>query len=441
MQQSLTSGKPYRQIIRFALPLLMGNLFQQLYNMADTFIISRTLGVDAFAGVSCTTGLANLIIGFASGMTAGLAIPLAQSFGARQEKEVKCHYVHNLIISIVTGLVLTAVSVSLTPKLLTILRTPSDIFGYAREYLYVIFAGIIATILYNFFANTLRALGDSRSPLQYLLIACGINIVLDYVLIVYTPLGVKGAALATVLSQAISVVLCALKIVRSVPVLSLKQYSWHGSLAVVKHNLAMGIPMAFQSSIISLGVILIQFATNGMGTTAIASYSVAQKIDGVAVEPLRSLGLTMSTYAAQNYGARQPQRILQGVRQCVWMSIVLSVFLGLLMTVGGRFLASLFVGTEQQPILDLAHQFLVIHGALYSILALLFVFRYTLQGLGNAVIPTVAGLMELAMRVLAAFILVPKLEFMGACIETPLSWLGALIPVIIAWCAAVRKLR
>ncbi len=192
MQQSLTSGKPYRQIIRFALPLLMGNLFQQLYNMADTFIISRTLGVDAFAGVSCTTGLANLIIGFASGMTAGLAIPLAQSFGARQEKEVKCHYAHNLIISIVTGLVLTAVSVSLTPKLLTILRTPSDIFGYAREYLYVIFAGIIATILYNFFANTLRALGDSRSPLQYLLIACGINIVLDYVLIVYTPLGGKA---------------------------------------------------------------------------------------------------------------------------------------------------------------------------------------------------------------------------------------------------------
>ncbi len=183
----------------------------------------------------------------------------------------------------------------------------------------------------------------------------------------------------------------------------------------------MGIPMAFQSSIISLGVILIQFATNGMGTTAIASYSVAQKIDGVAVEPLRSLGLTMSTYAAQNYGARQPQRILQGVRQCVWMSIVLSVFLGLLMTADGRFLASLFVGTERQPILDLAHQFLMIHGALYSILALLFVFRYTLQGLGNAVIPTVAGLMELAMRALAAFILVPKLEFMGACIETPLS--------------------
>lgn len=291
--QTLTEGKPYRQIIRFAVPLLLGNLFQQFYNMADAFIISRCLGVSAFAGVSCTSGISNLIIGFAQGMTAGL----------------------------------------------------------------------FASMLFNLFANTLRVLGDSKSPLHYLLLASGINIVLDY--------------------------------------------------------------------------LLIQFATNSMGTVAIASYAVAKKIDTIAVEPLRSLG----TYTAQNYGAGKYDRILDGVRQCVLISIGMSAALGLIMFFGRRFLASLFIGTGEPEILDLAHTFLIVHGVLYIILALLFDYRYTLQELGDAKNPTIAGLMELAMRTFSAFILVPRMGFFGASIETPLSWLGVLIPVAFVYSIASRKIR
>lgn len=441
MEQTMTTGKPYEQIIRFAIPLLLGNLFQQFYNMVDAFIISRSLGMEAFAGVSCTSGLSNLIIGFASGMTAGLAIPLAQSFGAGDEKQVKAHYVHNLAICLCTSILLTVFSLLAAASLFGILRTPKEIFSYAHSYLQVLFTGILASMLYNFFANTLRALGDSKSPLKYLLIASGINIVLDFALIRGTPLGVRGAALATVISQAVSVILCAIKVVRSVKVLSLKGFHGHFQKDIVKGNLAMGIPMAFQSSIISLGVIMIQFATNGMGTIAIASYAVSQKIDGVAVEPLRSLGITMSTYTAQNYGAQKYNRILRGVKQCVIMSLLMSVVLGIVMCFGGRGFASLFVGTEEPEILELSHMFLTIHGVLYMILALLFDYRYTLQGLGNAVIPTVAGLMELAMRAFSAFVLVPRLEFVGASIETPMSWLGALIPVAAAWFLASRRIR
>lgn len=254
-------------------------------------------------------------------------------------------------------------------------------------------------------------------------------------------MGVRGAALATVISQAVSVMLCLLKIIRNVEVLSLK--GCHGPFdpGILRENLALGVPMAFQTSIISLGVILIQFATNGMGTVAIASYAVAKKIDTIAVEPLRSLGITMTTYTAQNYGAGKYDRILDGVRQCVLIPVVMSAALGLIMFFGGRFLASLFIGTREPEILDLAHTFLIIHGVLYVILALLFDYRYTLQGLGDARIPTIAGLMELAMRTFSAFVLVPRMGFFGASIEPPLSWLGALLPVIFAYYIASRRIR
>ena len=438
--QSLTSGKPYRQIIRFAVPLFLGNLFQQFYNMADAFLVSRFLGIDAFAGVSCTGGLTNLIVGFASGMTAGLSIPLAQSYGAKEFWRVKEHYIHNLLISLATAVILTVFGLGTGDALLHILRTPADIFSYASSYVQVIFGGILVSILYNFFANTLRALGDSRSPLNYLLIASGANILLDILLIRFTSLGVRGAALATVLSQTISVILCALKIARSAQVLSLKEFRFHLSGKLICGNLRMGVPMAFQASVISLGVIFVQSATNAMGTAAIAAYHAAQKIDGVGVEPLRSLGMSMSTYTAQNYGAKKYDRILLGMRQCVLLSFLLSVLLGTVLCLGGRSLAVIFVGSGKAEILDMAHMFLCIHGVLYFILALLFDFRFALQGLGNAMIPTIAGLMELVMHAYSAFVLVPKLEFLGASIETPLSWLGALIPPLVAWLIVRRKL-
>lgn len=439
--QLLTEGKPYQRIIRFTIPILIGSLFQQFYNMADAFIISRTLGVDAFAGVSSTGGITFLILGFAQGMTAGLAIPISQSWGAQERDGVKTQYMHNIVISLLTSILLTAVSLLCAEWFLQILQTPADIYEYAIEYLRVIFIGIFTSMMYNFFANTLRALGDSRSPLYFLFIASGLNIILDVVFIQFTPLGVSGAAWATVISQGVSALLCLILILKRVPVLSLKGYKGGIQRGRILQSLRLGLPMAFQSSIIALGVIAMQFATNRMGTIAVAAYAVGSKIDGIAVEPLRSLGMTMTTYTAQNYGAQKYGRIRQGVRQSIVIAAILSAVLGLLMFFGGRLFTILFIGAQDTAILDKSHMFLIIHGALYMILALLFIFRFTLQGLGNAVIPTIAGIMELLMRLLAAFILVPYFEFNGAAFATPLSWLGAMLPVMIAYVHAAGKLK
>lgn len=440
-QQLLTEGKPYQKIIWFTIPILIGSLFQQLYNMADALIVSRTLGVEAFAGVSSTGSITFLILGFAQGLTSGLAIQISQSFGAGDTQAVKRHYVHNLVISVSVVAVLTVCSLWGADWLLRIMQTPADILGYARSYIRVIFGGMVTSMFYNFFANTLRALGDSKSPLYFLFVASGLNIVLDLVLILFTPLGVAGAAWATVISQGVSALLCLVLILKKVEILSLKGYHEKLQMSVILQNLKLGLPMAFQSSIIALGTIFMTYATNRMGSMAVAAYAAGNKIDGIAVEPLRSLGMTMITYTAQNYGAAKYKRILQGVRQSILISAILSVALGLIMFFFGHGLAYIFLGSHDEQILSRTALMLLVHGVCYMILALLFIFRFTVQGLGQTLMPTLAGFMELVMRTVAAFLLVPKLEFLGAAIATPLSWLGAIVPVAVAYILAAKKLR
>lgn len=440
-QQLLTEGRPYRKIIGFTLPILIGSLFQQLYNMADSLIVSRALGVQAFAGVSSTGSITFLILGFAQGLTAGLAVQISQSVGAGDAQAVKRHYAHNLVISTAVTALLTAFSLLGTDWLLNIMRTPADILDYARSYIRIIFGGMTASMFYNFFSNTLRALGDSKSPLYFLFAASGLNVVLDIVFILFTPLGVAGAAWATVISQGVSAVLCLILILKKVEVLSLKGYREPLQLSVLLQNLRLGLPMAFQSSIIALGTIFMTYATNRMGSMAVAAYAAGNKIDGIAVEPLRSLGMTMLTYTGQNYGAKKYGRILQGVRQSILIAAVLSLVLGLTMALGGRNLAYIFLGTHDREVLGQTALMLLVHGVCYMILGLLFLFRFTVQGLGQTLLPTLAGMMELVMRTIAAFFLVPKLEFLGAAVATPLSWLGALIPVAAAYFFAAGKLR
>lgn len=441
INNSLVEGKPYKKIIRFAIPLLIGNLFQQFYNMTDSFIISRTLGMNAFAGVSSTSGIIFLIIGFAQGLTVGLSILISQSFGANDQENVRKNYIHNMIISIVIAVILTIISFTSIKWILNTMKTPNDIWLYAHDYLQIMFASIITSMMFNFFSNSIKALGDSKTPLIYLFIASIINIILDILLINILNLGVKGAAYATVIAQVISAVLCALTIKNKYTIFSRKKESMKLESKIFISNLKIGLPIAFQSSIIALGVIIVQFATNNMGTIAVASYAVAGKIDGIAVEPLRSFGMSMTTFTAQNYGAKKYKRIIDGVHQCIFITILLSVVLGLIMYQNGRYITALFIGFEQNEVLTLSHTFLTIHGFLYILLALLFIFRYVLQGLGKSIVPTIAGIMELIMRFLSAIFLIPHFGFIGASIATPFSWLGALIPVFIAYNYYAKRLK
>ncbi|MCM1135571.1 MAG: MATE family efflux transporter [Clostridium sp.] len=441
VQNDLTVGCPWKGILWFMFPLFLGNLFQQFYNMADAFIVSRGLGVEAFAAVSCTNQFSFLVIGFAGGLTSGLSIVLAQSFGAKDYQRLKTEYFHNILISIAAVLILTAIGLAAVEPVLRLLDTPMDIFPHSVGYLRVIFAGIVCPVFYNFYANTLRALGDSRSPFYYLLLASGLNILLDIAFVYFTAMGVQGAALATVLSQGVSVLLCMIRVVRRIPVLSTKGFKPVLDLKMMLRNLSLGIPMAFQNCLISLGTMAVQSSINGMGTNSIAAYAAACKLDGIAVEPLRSLGMALATFTGQNKGAGKHGRILDGVRQAAWISIGMAVLLGILMCSSGRYLAMIFVGGNEKEIIDLAQIFLTLHGIMYIILALLFVFRFALQGLGYTLIPTAAGFMELVMRVTAAFWIIPQFGFYGASLETQLSWLGALLPSLIAWMIVRSRLK
>lgn len=441
MKKDMTEGNPVKLIIGFMIPLLIGNLFQQFYNMADAFIVSRTVGVTAFSAIGSTLSLQFLILGLAIGITAGLAVITAQRFGRKDEAGLRRNLATSLIISIVVAAVLTLVTTTFTEEILTLMRTPEETYAYAYDYLNVLFRGIGAVILFNYLANLLRAIGDSKTPLYFLIITSVLNIVLDYVFILGFDMGIQGAALATVTSQITSSVLCLLYIWKKVPILRIYKDDWTFSASEFKEHLRIGLPYGFQYSIIAIGSVAITVTLNQLGATAVASYTAAQKIDAVAVLPLQSFGVTMSTYAAQNYGARKLNRVWYGVNQAVKMSIVYSIVIGLLLLLFGRNLATLFVGADAPAeVLRMVQLYFLTNVSFYSILAVLFIYRHTLQGLGNSLAPTVAGIGELIARIGAASFLSIPLGFLGATISNPLAWFAAFVPLVLAYRSTKRTL-
>ncbi|GHV85739.1 MATE family efflux transporter [Spirochaetia bacterium] len=439
MTKNLTVGSPALLIVSFTIPLLIGNLFQQFYNMADTFIVGRTIGVSALAAVGCTGSLMFLILGFVMGFSSGTSIITAQRFGASDNAGVRRSFAVSIVLNALMALVLMAISVPSTRFLLSLIRTPAEIIDGAYDYIIVIFWGIPAVVLFNLLSNVMRAVGDSRTPLVFLVIACVINIILDYVLILVFHMGTAGAAYATVIAQLVSALLCVLYIVKKLPLLTIKKEDWRFEKGELWVHLKVAFPMGFQLSIIAIGVVIIQFALNGLGTTAVAAFTAAQKIDMVATLPMSSFGVTMTTYTAQNYGARKYGRIKSGCLQCSLISGAFSIFMGLLFVFTGRSFAALFIGADTAAV-DLAQVYLVINGSCYVILAVLFIFRQTLQGLGDSVVPTVAGIMELVMRSFAALFLSAPFGFAGICFASPLAWLGSCVPLVIAFGFTIRKL-
>lgn len=436
----MTQGNPAKLILLFTLPLLVGNLFQQLYSMADTLIVGRTIGVNALASVGCTGSLSFLIIGFAQGLTSGLSIITAQRFGAGDAQGVRKSAAVSALVSAVIAVILTLASTLFARPLLQMMRTPPEIIEDAYRYIVIIFWGIAASILFNLLSNIIRALGDSRTPLVFLIIACVINIVLDFVLILAFKMGVAGAAVATVVAQLVSGALCVVYIVRKLPILHMRREDFHPAREDLMEHLRVGLPMGFQSSIIAIGALILQSALNGLGATAVGAYTAAQKIDQIATQPMMSFGVTMSTYAAQNYGANDIARIRRGVRQCIMMSVGFSVFMSVVNITLGHFLVGLFVGDADPMVTELAQTYLTVNGAAYFVLALLFIFRYTLQGLGKSFIPTFAGIMELCMRTAAALLLSVVWGFAGVCMANPAAWLGACVPLGVSYFRTIRRL-
>lgn len=446
MNRDLTSGSPLKLIILFTIPLLIGNVFQQLYNTADTLIVGRTIGLNALAAVGATTALVFFVIGFAQGLTAGFSIITAQKFGASDKEGVRRSVAASAILCFFINIALTAISVLTVPFLLDAVHTPQDLADNAYKYIVIIFWGTGAAILFNMLSNLMRAIGNSKVPLYFLIIASLVNIILDYLFILNFDMGVSGAAWATVISQIVPSIMCFEYIRRKVPELQARGNDWKVSASELWAHIRLGIPMGFQMSIIAIGIVIVQRALNELGSLAVGAYTVAQRIDVLAVQCILSFGITMATYTAHNYGARKIKRINQGVIQGSLASIIFSILCAILIFFSADFIIKSFIGEkftspeEIEETVRLAKLYLKINCPMYFMLSLLIIFRSTLQGLGNSIIPTIAGAIELIMRAAAAILLSGCLGFAGISASNPIAWTGAFIPIIIVYIFLLKTL-
>lgn len=440
MATSLTTGRPWRVILSFSIPLLLGNVVQQMYQFADAVVVGRHLGVQSLAAVGATGSLLFLLIGFAWGLTSGFAIPIAQAFGAGDGAAVRRSVATGVILTGATSVVLTVVAPLIAAPLLDLLQTPAELMPEATTFTQISFIGASATMFFNYLSAIIRAIGDSRTPLIFLTVSCVLNVALVVLMVGPLDWGVGGAALATVIAQAVSVVLCLEFVRRRLPMLHLRRADWRVSRDDVREHLRLGLPMGFQASIIAIGTLTVQVALNTLGSDAVAAYTTASRVDGLAVAFLSSLGLASSMYAAQNLGGRRPDRIRRGVIEGTWMAVITGALLGALIIAFGTSMVRLFVGEGSDEVVRLAHLMLVINGCGYWALGVLFVLRGALQGLGHTLIPTVTGVIELVMRVGAAVVLGALIGFEGVALSNPLAWLGAITLLVPAYVRAHRSL-
>ena len=444
MTKNLTEGDPARLIFFFALPLVAGNMMQQLYAFIDTLIVGRFLGVNALAAVGCTGSLMFLTLGFIMGFCTGVTIYTGQRFGAGDAQGVRRSVAACVVLGILAVLTLTAIILPLTRSLLLLMETPAEIIDGAQDFISIVFAGLTIFLVLYLQNCLIRSLGDSTTPTIFLAVTLAINVALEPVAILVLGWGIPGAALATVFSQAIGAVLFFVYIWRRVPALHTRWTDWKPDRVVLMAHLRMGLPMAFQASVIAFGAIILQVALNNLGAIPVAAYAATQKIDAVAVMPMLSFGYAMAAYTAQNYGAQKYERIRMGVRACLKMSMAFAVGIGALLIAFGSHVLALFVGADAagaEEVIAYGETFLLVNGSTYVILALLLVYRNVLQGLGQSVIPTIAGAMELLMRAAAAIFLCTYLGFFGACLANPLAWIGAAVPVVLAYLWTEKILR
>jgi putative MATE family efflux protein len=438
MPKVLTAGRPWRVILTFAVPLLVGNVVQQLYQVVDAIVVGRVLGVDALAAVGATGSLLFLLLGFAWGLTSGFAIPTAQAFGAGDAAAVRRSVAAGTVLTAVTSVLLTLLAPLLAAPALRLLRTPEELVPQATTFAVVSFLGASTVMSFNYLAAIIRAIGDSRTPLVFLTLSCVLNVGLVVAFVPGLGLGVGGAALATVVSQAVSVALCLAYVRRSVPVLHVHRDDWRVTRDDLARHLRLGLPMGFQASIIAIGALAVQVRLNNLGAVAVAAYTTAARVDGLAVALLASLGIAVSTFVAQNHGAGRPDRIRLGVVQAAWMSVAGALLLGAVLITAGSAIVALFVGPGEERVVTMASHLLHVNGALYGVLGVLFVLRGALQGLGHTFVPTATGAIELVMRVGAAIVLGAAYGFSGVVWGNPLAWVGAVVVLVPAYVRAHR---
>lgn len=422
----LTTGHPLKQILIFSIPLVFGTIFQQLYSFADTVIVGRCLGTDALAAVGATSSLHFLILGFVQGACVGFGIPVAQSYGAKDRDEM-CRYLWNgTWICLLISLFLSLGSVLLTDTLLAIMNTPEEIFFMARAYIVILFAGIPASVLYNYSASVMRAMGDSRHPFYFLLFSSVLNVILDYVLIAFFHMGVSGAAAATVFSQFVSGALNVWWMFRRMDMIQGKKSQMKPSLPHIKRLCVVGLPMGFEYSVSAIGAVILQNSINTLGSGAVAAQTAGEKIRQMFTLPMESVGMAIATYAGQNFGAGKLKRIRQGIKQGMVIQLVYCVVIWAVLLGMNGLLVQIVLGEAQPEISAEAGRYLFIVSCLFIFHGSLMVFRNTLQGMGYSFHAIISGVWELAGRSLGGWLAVHGAGFTAVCLANPLAWIFAL---------------
>lgn len=439
MMMDMTKGKPWRLILLFSVPLLIGNIFQQLYSMVDTIIVGRFVSVEALAAVGSTGAMSFLIIGFVMGITSGFSVITAQRFGANDEAGVRRSVATSIVLCVLFTIVLTIIAMLGAKPMLTLMNTPENIMNDALTYILIIYAGVGATMFYNMISGILRALGDSRTPLYFLIVSSVLNVGLDLLCIVTFQMGAAGAAYATVISQLVAAILCTMYTKRKYPILTLTKQDFRLDWMFTCSHLNLGLPMAFQFSVTAVGIMILQAALNVFGSTVIAAYTAASKVEMLVTQPFATLGVTMATYCGQNRGANDWHRIRTGVKSCIWMGLASCLIASAINIFMGHAFTSLFVSGESLEVYEYSQLYLTTIAIFYPALCILYIFRNALQGMGESFVPMMGGVAEFIARLLVCMILPAMIGYFGVCLASPMAWLAADLPLLWKYYTFMKK--
>ena len=439
MTNDMTKGSPIKLIIQFMIPMCLGNIFQQFYNIADSIIAGQFLGVDAMAAIGSTGSLIFLVTGWLNGLTSGFSVWVAQWFGARKTDRMRHFIAMSIYICVAFVVVMTVGLLAANEPILRLMNAPENLLDDISSYMVIIYAGLVVTCAYNALAAVLRALGDSKSPLYFLIVSAVINVVLDIAFIVIFHMGVEGCAYATVIAQGISALLCLVYIIKKFPVLRLKKEDFRFSVNTVKKLLGLGIPMGLQFSITAIGTIIVQGAINVYGAVYMAGFSAAGKIQNIICTVFVAFGATIATYVGQNRGAGKMDRVKQGVRLTQMMILVCSVVLMAVIHFFGKYMIFLFIDPAETEVLHAAEIYFNIVSWAYPFLGSIFLYRNALQGMGYGFVPMMGGVFELVARAAIVFVAAANAGFAQVCMSDPAAWIAALIPLIPYYIWVMRK--
>ena len=437
----MTVGSPMRAIFKFAVPLILGYILQQMYLFIDTIIVGRWIGVNALAAVGASTSIMFLIMGFCNGSCAGFAIPVAQAFGAKDYFKMRTYVSNSIRIAIAFAIVITLLSCLFCSKILHLVNTPQEVFSDAYTFLMLQFAAIPFTIIYNLLAGQIRALGNSKQPFYFLITASVVNIILDIILILGLGLGVEGAGIATWLSQGFSVGLCIWYIKRKMQILIPQGEERAFNNKKISILLNNGVPMGLQFSITGIGIIMLQSANNALGITCVAAFIAAMRIKYLFTCVFENIGVAMATYCGQNLGAKKMERVSQGVRAAIKMMLIFFTFSFIVITPFADDMMTLFVDKGEAEVVTYAAQFMRIACYFYPVLGLLTIFRYSIQGLGYSNLSMMSGVMEMIARCGVSLWLVPAFAWTGVCYGDPVAWVMADLFLIPAFWWLFRHLK